>query len=401
MGFWKNLINKLNPSQPSISRDAGEQATTQTKALSIGLAYKNIEVVNRSVNLTVDNAALVDFEVGESIKHFTGRAPNFRAERLKVLLNVRPNPFMDISTFRRLSLMDLILDGNCFWYFDGNSLYHLPAEEVVIVPDATGYVHSYEYAGGEQVYTPRQIIHIKDNAMDGMSGRFRGQSRLTSTIDSLINRENLLNFQANFFNSGTAMGIIIETDQILSARMKDRQEREWMQKYNPKKSNGRPVILDGGMKAKNTTNTNFRDLVFMDSIQEAEKKVCVALGIPPLLLDSGNNANIKPNMELWFYTTLIPMMRKFESAIETFFAFDIELSTYRVPSLYPDKKAQADRLSALTNNGIITGNEARGDLNLPPIKDEQMDKIRIPANIAGSATGVAGQQGGKPEEDDE
>lgn len=170
-----------------------------------------------------------------------------------------------------------------------------------------------------------------------------------------------------------------------------------MIKFNPKSGGGgRPVILDGGMKAKQQGSSNLREMAFNESIQEMEDKVCVALGVPPILLDSGNNANIKPNIELLFYLTIIPMLRKFVSGMEAFFAFDLELTTHKVPALMPDLTEQAERLSALVNNGIITGNEARLDLRREELDDELMKKIRIPANVAGSGTGVTGQQGGKP-----
>jgi HK97 family phage portal protein len=192
------------------------------------------------------------------------------------------------------------------------------------------------------------------------------------------------------------MGLVIETDAILSSKIKERQEKEWQQKYNPKKSSGRPVILDGGMKAKTLATSSLQDSAFNDSVSEKEKKVAVALGVPPLLLDSGNNANIKPNLELFFYTTVLPMLRKMESSLEWFFAVDLELSTHKVPALKPDVKEQTERVTGLVNNGIITGNEGRAILRLAPINEEVMNKIRIPANVAGSATGVEGQEGGAP-----
>lgn len=399
MGWIQNILQKLNPAQRTIALDQGEQPTTQTKLLSVERAVQLIEVVNRCVNLTVDNTAMIDFEVGATLK-FTGMVPGMRRDRLELLLNTRPNPYMDISTFRRLSYMDMLVDGNIFWYFDGTSLYHLPATNMVVVPDQTTYVNSYEYnfstsGEGQLVFQPNSIIHIKDNSVSSV---YRGDSRITSAMESLYGRENMLNFQSSFFKNGTAMGLIIETEQILSSKMKDRQEREWMVKYNPQRGNGRPVILDAGMKAKQTTTTNFKEMAFLESIEEAERKVCIALGIPPILIDSGNNANIKPNLELWFYTTLIPMMRKVEAALELFFAFDVELTTHRVPALLPDKKAESDRIVSLVNNGLITGNEGRDMLKLEPIKEEIMERIRLPANIAGSTTGVSGQEGGRPEE---
>ena len=160
------------------------------------------------------------------------------------------------------------------------------------------------------------------------------------------------------------------------------------------------LILDAGLKAKSTGSSNFREMSFTESITSLEEKVCYALGIPPILLNSGNNANIKPNLELMFYTTIIPMLRKFEAALELFFAYDIELTTHRVPALKPDMKDEAERISALVNNGIITGNEGRAMMRLVELDDPQMTKIRIPANVAGSATGVSGEEGGAPEGDE-
>ena len=65
-------------------------------------------------------------------------------------------------------------------------------------------------------------------------------------------------------------------------------------------------------------------------------------------------------------------------------------------ALTPDQKAHADRLSALVNNGIMTAAEARAELRLEELEDPTLSEIRIPANIAGSATGVTGQEGGAP-----
>lgn len=396
MGFWQNLVEKLNPTQRSIATEQGDSApTTQTKLHTIANAYNLIETVNRCINILVDNASMVDFDIGNTLK-FTGVAPNVQQNKLDMLLNMRPSPYVDLSAFRRALLMDLLIDGNAFIYYDGTALYHLPAARVEIIPDAVTFVNSYKYIGAfgeEHVYAVNTVLHIKDNSVRSV---YRGDSRVNSCLESLYGREAMQEFHKSYFESGAAMGVIIETDNVLSSKIKERQEREWQIKYNPKRANGRPVILDAGMKAKAISTSNMRDLTFNESVAEMERKVCVALGVPPILLDSGNNANIKPNLELMFYTTILPMLRKFESVFEYFFARDIELSTFKVPALKPDQKEQAERVSALVNNGIITGNEGREILRLAPIEDELMKKIRIPANVAGSATGIAGQEGGKP-----
>jgi len=114
------------------------------------------------------------------------------------------------------------------------------------------------------------------------------------------------------------------------------------------------------------------------------------------LLNGGNNANIRPNIELMFYLTILPNLKKVEAAFETFFGYDIKLDTRDVAALIPDQDKESARIVSLTNNGIITGNEGRTQLRLDELDDPQMNTIRIPQNIAGSSTGVAGQEGGAP-----
>jgi HK97 family phage portal protein len=392
MSLWEGITEKLNPAQSTIARDEGSNlGSTQTKLNSVRNAFELVEVANRCINMLVDNAALVDFDIGKTLP-FTGKFPSTKAVTLNNLLNFRPNPYMDVSTFRRLLLMDFIVDGNVFIHFDGTSFYHLPACNVEIIPDSKGYINKFVY-NSNIPFSTKEIIFIKDNSTTSV---YRGDSRLSSAMGSLLTRESMIDFQKKFFDNGAAIGLIIETDQILSKKFKERQEREWISKYNPKRGHGKPLILDGGLTAKTTGSSNFKEMAFSESVTNLEEKVCTALGVPPILLNSGNNANIKPNLELMFYTTILPLLRKFESSLELFFAFDIQLTTHRVPSLIPDLKIEAERVSALVNNGLITGDEGRAMLRLPPIGTPLMTEIRVPQNVAGSATGVTGQEGGKP-----
>ena len=46
------------------------------------------------------------------------------------------------------------------------------------------------------------------------------------------------------------------------------------------------------------------------------------------------------------------------------------------------------------NGGVVTPNEARVELRYAKVIDAEADKLRVPANIAGSAADPS--QGGKP-----
>jgi HK97 family phage portal protein len=391
---------KKNPVQEEILHEEGsEQRSEQTKHHTVTTAYETIEVVNRTVNMTIDNAALITFDL-DSSEGTLGFTPvhSIRPKKLNKLLNLRPNPEMDASTFKRLIITDFLLEGNAFIHYDGESLYHIPAANMKIIAGKTTRVSHYIYAGTER-FDADDIIHVKDNSL---SSKYIGRSRINSCIESLISRENMLVYKNNVFTSGTSIGLVIEVEDFLNAKLKNRLESAFQARFNAMKTGGgRPFIADGGAKVKQLASVDFSKLGFKQTIDDIEEKVAVAMGIPPLLLNSGNNANIRPNLELWFYTTLLPMMEKFVSAFEFTFGYDIAASTHKVPALQPDKEKQTKWVTAQRNNGVITGHEARKILRYPALDDKALDDIILPANVAGSQTGVSGQEGGAPRKEED
>ena len=117
-----------------------------------------------------------------------------------------------------------------------------------------------------------------------------------------------------------------------------------------------------------------------------------ALGVPYVLLKSGNNANIDANQKLFYSHTVIPILNQFCSAFMHYFNNGIQIKPEKitVPALRPDERTQSVYYSTLVNTGIITPNEARAGLGFSSIDGE--DSIRIPRNITGSA--VDASQGG-------
>ena len=102
----------------------------------------------------------------------------------------------------------------------------------------------------------------------------------------------------------------------------------------------------------------------------------------------------------FFYeTTVLQMAAMRIAALEAFFAYDLEPDIVSVRALRPEMQEAGNYFSALVNNGIVTINEAREELRLPKSDEEHADKLRIPANIAGSAANPS--EGGRPEENED
>jgi HK97 family phage portal protein len=397
MGWIANVVNKLNPGQRIIQSTEDKSERSNRKPYTSALAYATIEILNRCANMVIDSAAQCDFEVGEQIPNLTTYG-TIKGKSLNTVLNIRPNPFMDISSFRRLIVTDLLFEGAAYIYWDGNGMYHLPASMMEVVADTKKFINKFTFNNTID-YKPSEILFIKDNAYKGnIASQISGQSRVASVLSSLEKREKMLEFKEKFLDNGTVIGLILETDEILNKKLRERKQEELQLDYNPRTGQSTVLILDAGLKAKPYSQiSSFKDLDFEQDLVRFEKNVCLALGVPNVLIDGGNNANIRPNIELFYYMTIIPMLVKQQSAIQFFFGFNLKISTKGVAALRPDLDAQAKQLTSLVNNGILTGNEARLDLGREELDDEQMKKIRIPANVAGSATGISGQEGGRPQ----
>jgi HK97 family phage portal protein len=387
LGSW--LVEKLNPGQRWISY-MEPQSTTSEPEYSYIYYYESLEVVNRAVNMIVDDAAEVNFKIGMEKVGFPKQS-GIKRKTVDTLLNVQPNPYQDMHSFRRNLFMDLILDGNAFIYYDGVHLYQLPANRMVIYSDDKTYVEKYEFQGTID-FKPDEIIHIKDNSSRSL---YRGASRLKPAIRTMKLMKSMRDFQDNFFTNGAVPGLVIRSPDVLSHRIKERMKEDWKTSYRPQSGGRSPLILDGGMEVDPLTNVSFKDLDFAASIEANEKIILKALGVPPVLIDSGNNANLRPNHRLYYLETIIPMIKKMNSACQMFFGFEITENVAGIPALQPELRDEAAFYSTLVNGGILTTNEAREGMGRLPLGGH--DDIRVPQNVAGSAADPS--QGGRPQED--
>ena len=389
---WYNKITdwvseKRNPAQHVIRDEEGINIGSDA-VVGYRSAFKKLESVNRGTNLIVGACSSLDYDIKDKI---SDASPGTRQKSLNNLLNFKPNPHQSAQDFRTNIFTDFILEGNIFIYFDGAHLYHLPAVNVQVSPDPKSYVENYKY-NNSVIFKPSEIIHIKDLNSDSI---YRGSSRLESAYRSIQILYKMQSFQENFFENNAIPGMVLTSENTLSTIAKEKTIQNWISKYNPKSGARRPMILDSGLKPSNILNTNFQEMDFDNSIKSHDIKILKALGVPSILLDSGNNANISPNLRLFYLETVMPIIRKYVSGLERYFGYDIDAITYNVTSLQPDIKDIATYHSTLVNAGIITVNEARAELRYDSIPGN--DDIRIPANIAGSA--VNPSIGGAPAAD--
>lgn len=384
---FKNWMFKSNPAQVVISREEGVTVDTFSP-INYRLAFDKLESVNRGTSMIVSGCSSLDYDIKD--QKMEGVVRGVRKTTLDRLLNFQPNPHQSSTEFRKNIFTDYVLEGNVFLYWDGAHLYHLPASSVVIETDTKTFVRAYSY-NSEIEFKPSEIIHFKDLSSKSI---YRGDSRLQSADRNIKILYKMQSFQEGFFENGAVMGLVLTSDNTLSQIAKDRTISNWIQKYNPRNGARKPMILDSGLKPVNISQETFKDMDFDNSIKTHDHKILKALGVPPVLLDGGNNANIAPNLRLFYLETIMPIVQSYVSALERFFGYDVAPITSSVSALQPELKDVAAYYTTLVNGGVLTPNEARVELRYE--KKPNADEVRVPANIAGSASNPS--QGGRPSE---
>jgi len=393
---WYNIFEKtpveveekLNPAQLHMGNDIN---SSREPSFSYEKAYEDLEIVNRGVNMIVDDVAEIPTTVSRD-NAFRGVVPGIKRSKVEILLNKSPNPYQDINSFKRNLITDFLIDGNIFMYFDGAHLYHLPATDVRIHSSKETYIEKFTMH--DVTFSPDEIIHIKENSFHSI---YRGVPRLKPALRTMILMKSMRVFQDNFFKNGAVPGLVLKSPNTLSEKIKERMMVSWQARYRPDAGGRRPLILDGGIEVDSISNVNFKELDFQTSIDDNEKIILKALGIPPIMLDSGNNANIRPNMRMYYLETILPIVRKINYGLERFFGFELSEDISDIPALQPELRDASAYYTSLVNGGIITAAEARDRLGFEPI--EGTEEIRVPANIAGSATNP--DEGGRPVEETE
>ena len=90
---------KLNPSQSIMG---GDVQGTREPIVSYERQYEELEIVNRAVNMIVDDSAEIPSIVQGSSK-LNGIVKGIKRAKVDTLLNYEPNLFQDINTFKKLS----------------------------------------------------------------------------------------------------------------------------------------------------------------------------------------------------------------------------------------------------------------------------------------------------------
>jgi HK97 family phage portal protein len=299
------------------------------------------------------------------------------------------NPFQTRFGLWESTVMFLELTGNAYWYVAENrmgvpaEIWLIPPQYMRVVPDSREFIRGYfcRCEGTEVMFDRREIVHLK---YSNPRSPFYGRGPLQAAAASVDTHERLKKAEWSAFSHGLMSDLALETDQPLTPAMIDRLRAQLSQKYAGPENAGRPLVLEGGLKAK-PISLSPREMAFLQSARMTRDEILGIFGVPAAVAGLSEDVNraVAEAMDVIFTRYCIePKLRLIEGQINQDLArrFDDRLFC-RFRSAIPEDRAEnRAEMEANLRLGVTTVNEERRKQGKLPVP--WGDRPLLPSNYA-------------------
>lgn len=296
-----------------------------------------------------------------------------------------PNPFWTRGDLWRATETYLGLWGSAYWGLERDAvgrvaeIWPLRPDRMRVVPDSERYIKGFVFVGlGQQLipYVPEDVLWMRYfNPLEEHAGLSPiAPLRLSADmgLDALrANRNSLTN--------ESTPGLFIETgDTPTDDEVKEFYDR-WESRFRGVDKARRPVLLSGGMKASNM-GFSPRDMEYIQSLRWSLEDVGRVYGVPkPMMgdLERITFSNFQTARKVFWEDTIVPQLSFYEDALQQRLLPNLGLDTAglfvefdlaAVEALQESQNERANRLQGYVKAGVMTINEVRRELNLPPVE---------------------------------
>lgn len=328
------------------------------------------DAVRSAVDAIARNAAKLRAKhirrVGDTVEHVGGD--------IEKVLAVRPNPNMNAYDFLYKMVTTLLIDNNAFAYpvWEGTTLVAIWPINCVMaefVEDAsqTIYVKFYFADGGNVVFPYSEVIHLRRHFYDNdLLGDIK---KPINSVLSAIHTANEGIAQA-IKTSAYLRGIIRYQGMLKEEDIKANRDR-FVQEYLTVQNTGGIAALDGKV-AEYIPLNNEPKIINAAQMKELRDAVYRYFGVNENIV-MGNydedewNAFYESTIEPIAIQMSLEFTSKLFTERELGFGNEIIFESNRLQ--YASNNTKTNMISTLMPLGVLTINEAREILNLPPVED--------------------------------
>lgn len=300
------------------------------------------------------------------------------ADRYSEILSTSPNSEMTGVEFWEGQIAWLLSNGNCYSEIvtTGRELTALrPIQAHLCEPirQADGRL-AFEFAdrGKTEVMPADKVLHIKGFGFGGMKGLSAIRFGVHSLGAGLAADESA----ARFFDSGLSPSGVLKTGQTLNDDQRD-QLQALIDEFSGSRNHAKTLLLEAGIQW-DAVSLNPEDAQLLETRRFSIEDICRWFGVPPIVIGHAGDgqtmwgSGVEQILIAWMSQGLNPLMRRIEASLQksifSRFRPGVTAEWTREGILQMDSKAKAEFLRSMVVNGIMTPNEARAKLNLPPIE---------------------------------
>ena len=316
-----------------------------------------------------------ELEEGEGIRGRAGGEPVGAEHPLQRLLD-SPNPFWSRGGLWRATETYLSLWGAAFWGLERDEnggiaeIWPLRPDKMRVIPDTERYIRGFVYmgAGSELVpYLPDDVVWMRYfNPLD----EYAGLSPIAPLRQSADMGMDALRANRKLLQNDSTPGLIIELGGVPTDEEVSEFYARWESRFQGVDKTRRPALLSPGMKASNL-GFSPRDMEYIESLRWSLEDVSRVFGVPKVMIGDLENttfSNFSTARRLFWEDTVTAQLAFYTEAPH--FGDDsltLEFDLSGVEALKESEENKAKRRNIYVKAGIMTVDEVRREMNLPPL----------------------------------
>lgn len=331
---------------------------SESQAMMIPIFKNAVEVITNSIaQLPLQLMNKKPFNNIEIIENDT---------RLNVL-NKRANKYLTAYAMKKAIVKDLLLYGHAYLYRKGTGLHALEAKntqmkfytEDNVTIERTEYV--YNNSKGSHLFGEKEIIHFTN----GTKGILYDGSE---TLEMALNQQA---YSKNIFKNGVMPMGLLKANTRLTEKAIQHLRASWEGLYTSATKAGKTIILEEGLDYQ-TLSLKPDELGLDKSSSRINSDIAKLFNIPlSMIEESANKYNsISAKNLLFLQTTISPLLKIIEETLniamlhehEKKQGYEFRFNTQEL--LRGTNEEQAELATTLFNNGVISRNEVRANLEL-------------------------------------
>ena len=396
MGFFKSVATKavvtvargLGLTSPDLIMALGGQSSAAGKVVTVDTALQldTVYACVRLLSQTIATLPLLTYRQDDA-----GHNTVAQKHPLYRILHDQPNADMTATEFWEAIVSNVLLWGNAYAEISRGvtgqvvALTPMRSDRVSIrwQPDGSP-LYVYSWMGQVTELQEGDVLHIKGFSLDGRMG-MSSIAYGRQTFGTAIAMEEAA---AKVFANGMRPSGYMSSPTILTAQQREKT-KELLQRFQGSENTGKVPLLEGGWKFE-ALSIPPEDGQLLQSRSFSVEQICRWFDVPPIMIGHMEKSTAwgtgMEQMMLWFLTfSLRPHLERIEQAVKRDLIDPTEpdvVAEFKIDGLLrADSAARAALYSSLTQNGVISSNDARRLENMPASEEPGSDDLRVQSNM--------------------